>query len=72
MPRSNEEKKAVEIRALTAARKAGVPIPLDELPGERPDFRFNENMLGIDITELLKPASSNFGIMPGLVSAQQS
>lgn len=64
MPRSNEEKKAVEIRALTAARKAGVPIPFGELPGERPDFRFNENMLGVDITELLKPASSNFGIMP--------
>src|SRR5260370_16741073 len=64
MPRSNEEKKAVEIRALTAARKAGVPIPFGELPGERPDFRFNENILGVDITELLKPASSNFGIMP--------
>jgi len=64
MPRSNEEKKAVEIRALTAARKAGVPIPFGDLPGERPDFRFNEHMLGVDITELLKPASSNFGIMP--------
>jgi len=64
MPRSHEEKKAAEIRALTAARKAGVPIPFGEIPGEKPDFRFNENMLGVDITELLKPARSNFGIMP--------
>ncbi len=42
MPRSNEEKKAVEIRALTAARKAGVPIPFGELPGERPDFKHGD------------------------------
>lgn len=64
MPRSNDEKKAIEARALTAARKAGVPIPLGEIPGEEPDFRFNNSMLGIEITELLKPASSNFGIVP--------
>src|SRR5258707_9409202 len=64
MPRSNEEKKPVEIRALTAARKAGVPIPFGEIQSDKPDFRFNENILGVDITELLKPASSNFGIMP--------
>jgi hypothetical protein len=64
MPRSNEEKKAIETRALTAARKAGVPIPLGEIPGEKPDFRFNLNTLGIEVSELLKPANSNFGIVP--------
>src|SRR5260370_31731196 len=64
MPLSNDEKKAIETRALTAARIAGIPIPLGETPGEEPDFRFNEGMLGIEISELLKPASSNFGIVP--------
>ena len=64
MPRSNDQKKIIETRALVAARKAGVPIPLGETPGEEPDFRFNEGILGIEISELLKPASSNFGIVP--------
>jgi hypothetical protein len=64
MSRSDQEKKAVETRALTAARNAGVPIPMGEVPGEKPDFRFNANMLGVDVSELLKPASSNFGIVP--------
>src|SRR6266446_1521449 len=64
MPRSNDQKKIIETRALVAARKAGVPIPLGEAPGEEPDFRFNEGILGIEISELLKPASSNFGIVP--------
>jgi hypothetical protein len=64
MPRSNEEKKAIETRALTAARKAGAPIPLGEIPGEEPDFRFSSDTWGIEVSELLKPASSNFGIVP--------
>ena len=65
MPRSsNDQKKIIETRALIAARKAGVPIPLGEVPGEEPDFRFTQNMLGVEISELLKPASSNFGIVP--------
>jgi hypothetical protein len=64
MPLSNDAKKAIETRALTAARIAGIPIPLGETPGEEPDFRFNEGILGIEISELLKPASSNFGIVP--------
>jgi hypothetical protein len=64
MPLSNDEKKAIETRALIAARIAGIPIPLGETPGEEPDFRFNEGILGIEISELLKPASSNFGIVP--------
>jgi len=63
MPRSNDEKKAVETRVLMAARKAGIPAPLGETPGEEPDFRFSQNTLGIEISELLKPASSNFGIV---------
>jgi hypothetical protein len=58
------EKKAVENRALTAARSAGVPIPWGEIPGEEPDFTFNAGALGIEASELLRPASSNFGIMP--------
>jgi hypothetical protein len=64
MALSNDEKKAIETRALIAARKAGVPIPSGEIPGERPDFRFNANTLGVEVSELLKPASSNFGIVP--------
>jgi len=64
MPRSNDEKKAIETRALTAARKAGVPIPPGETPGEEPDFRFSQDTLGVEISELLKTASSNFGIAP--------
>ncbi len=58
------EKKATETRALVAARRAGVPIPLGEIPGERPDFRFNANTLGVEVSEVLKPASGNFGIAP--------
>ncbi len=60
----NHEKKAIENRALTAARRAGVPIPLGECPGEEPDFTFNSGALGVEVSELLRPASSNDGIMP--------
>lgn len=69
MPRSNTEKKAIETRVLVAARKAGIPIPFGETPGEEPDFRFNQDKLGIEISELLKPASSNFGIVPAEVES---
>jgi|ERR1700730_8966538 len=64
MPLSPEERKIIETRALTAARSAGVPIPLAEIPAEEPDFRFNSDSLGIEVSELLKPASSNSGIVP--------
>lgn len=64
MPRFSEEKKVIETRALTAARNAGVPIPIGETPDEEPDFRFNGNTLGVEVSELLRPASSNFGIVP--------
>jgi hypothetical protein len=42
MPQTSEEKKIIETRALIAARKAGVPIPLGETPSEEPDFLFDE------------------------------
>jgi hypothetical protein len=64
MPRSSDEKKIIETRALAAARRAGVPIPQGETPGEKPDFRFNLGTLGVEVSELLKTASSNFGIVP--------
>ena len=62
----NGEKKLIEARALAAARRAGAPIPNGEIPGEEPDFRFATatGTLGIEVTELLRPASSNGGIVP--------
>jgi hypothetical protein len=64
MNKQRNEKKAIETRALVAARGAGVPIPLWEIPGEQPDFTFNEGALGVEVSELLRPASGNHGIMP--------
>jgi len=64
VPLSYEERKIIETRALVAARNAGVPIPFGEIPAEEPDFRFNSDSLGIEVSELLKPASSNSGIVP--------
>lgn len=63
---SISEKKRIEAWILDAARKAGVPIPLDEVAGEEPDFRFPTETppLGIELSELLRPASSNHGIVP--------
>src|SRR6266851_7732630 len=62
----NAEKKRVEAYMLVAARKAGVPIPSGETPDEEPDFRFNDEIpaLGIELSEVLRPASSNHGILP--------
>src|SRR5271154_2172988 len=59
-------KKRNEGYMLAAARKAGVPIPTDECPDEEPDFRFNDEIptLGIELSEVLRPASSNHGILP--------
>jgi hypothetical protein len=64
MPRSPEERKIIETRALNSARSAGVPIPAGEFPGEEPDFSLNAGALGVEVTELLRPASSNWGIVP--------
>jgi hypothetical protein len=60
------EKKQVEAYMLTAARKAGVPIPSGEIESEKPDFRFDHEIpaLGIELSEVLRPASSNHGILP--------
>src|SRR5260370_35311041 len=62
----NAEKKRVEAYMLAAARKAGVPIPSGETLDEEPDFRFNNEIpaLGIELSEVLRPASSNHGILP--------
>jgi len=51
---------------LAAARSAGVPIPKGETPDEEPDFRFKDETppLGIELSEVLRPASSNYGIVP--------
>ncbi len=66
MARTNDEHKKIESWFLGAARKAGVPIPPGETPGEEPDFRFQtpSGALGIELTEVLRPASSNDGILP--------
>jgi hypothetical protein len=60
------EKKRIEQHMLSAARDAGIPIPFGEEPGEAPDFRFSKEIppLGIETSEVLRPASSNFGIVP--------
>jgi hypothetical protein len=60
------DKKIVEAHMLSAAREAGVPIPVGEIAGESPDFRFatDGGPLGIEICEVLRPASSNNGIVP--------
>lgn len=59
-------KKIVEAYMLSAARKAGVPIPVGEVADEEPDFRFatDAGPLGIEMSEVLRPATSNNGIVP--------
>ena len=61
-----DEQKRIEPWFLDAARKAGVPIPSDEIPDEKPDFRFHTpaGALGIELSEVLRPAGSNYGILP--------
>jgi hypothetical protein len=64
--KNRKGKKEVEQWVVNAAREAGIPLPIGELPGEEPDFRFlNERPpLGLEVTELVRPASSNQGIIP--------
>ena len=66
MPSSSYEQKRIESWYLAAARNVGVPIPSGELGCEEPDFRFHttSGALGIELTEILRPASSNHGISP--------
>jgi len=51
---------------LAAARSAGVPISGGETPDEEPDFGFNDEVpvSGIELSEVLRPASGNHGILP--------
>jgi len=67
----NANKKEAELRVLTAARKAGLPVPEGEVAGEEPDFRFlrPNGALGVEVSELLRPASSNHGILPAEAEA---
>src|SRR5438309_7612381 len=67
----NREKKDIEQRALAAARKAGAPIPTGELASEEPDFRFHTptGVLGVEVSEVLRPASTNEGILPAEAEA---
>jgi hypothetical protein len=59
-------KKEIERIVLDAARNAGVPIPDCGEVGEEPDFRFHTDVgdLGIEVSELLRPACTNYGILP--------
>ncbi len=61
---SLSDKKRIEAWILNAAREAGVPVPNGEIPGEEPDFRFEAGPLGIELSELVRPALSNQGILP--------
>jgi hypothetical protein len=60
------DKKIVEAYMLSAARRAGVPIPIGEIACESPDFRFETDAgpLGIEMCEVLRPASSKKGFVP--------
>lgn len=66
MSNPKQKKKIIESYFLTRARAAGVPIPTGEICGEEPDFRFQtaDGSLGIEVSELMRPASSNNGIVP--------
>src|SRR5690349_20822361 len=59
-------KKEIEQLVLDAARNAGAPIPDGGEEGEEPDFRFQtvKGSLGIDVSELVRPACTNHGIVP--------
>ena len=60
------DKKIGEAYMLSAARRAGMPISVGEIASESPNFRFETDSgpLGIEMCEVLRPASSNNGIVP--------
>jgi hypothetical protein len=62
----NQDKKERERRILEAVREAGAPIPPGELAREEPDFSIQtpDGVLGIELCEVLRPASTNQGIVP--------
>ena len=63
---TNEEKKRIEAYMLAGARKAGVPIPTGERAGlePAPDFVLENGRLGIELTELTRPADHDGGFVP--------
>jgi hypothetical protein len=63
---TNQEKKRIEAYMLSAAREAGVPIPHGEKHGTEPepDFIFGNDKLGIELTELTRPADDDGGFVP--------
>jgi hypothetical protein len=71
---NTDEQKRIEFWYLNAARITGVPIPSGEIPGEKPDFRFQGKTatLGIEVSEAMRPASSNHGIVPVYEEAVQN
>jgi hypothetical protein len=60
------QKKEIELRVLSVARKLGAPIPTGEIPGEEPDFTIPTGIgvLGLEVSELVRPASNESGIPP--------
>jgi hypothetical protein len=63
---TDEEKKRIEVYMLAAARNAGVPIPTGEKAGlePAPDFIFENDGLGVELTELTRPADDEGGFVP--------
>ncbi len=66
MVQDMRSKKEIEQIVLDAARDAGVSIPVGGVVGEEPDFRFHTDTgsLGIEVSELVRPACTNHGILP--------
>jgi hypothetical protein len=64
MPKQDKER--VERYVLGIAREVGIPIPNGETKDEEPDFRFEnwDPPLGIELSEILRPAESNHGLLP--------
>jgi hypothetical protein len=66
-----KNQKEIEVYMLAAARRAGVPIPNSEKPGlePAPDFIFENDGLGIELTELMRPADDKNGFPPAAEEA---
>jgi hypothetical protein len=66
----DEERKRIEAWFLSAARDAGVPILAGEVArgeeGKEPDFiiRGSTGSLGIELSEIMRPATGNSDFMP--------
>jgi hypothetical protein len=66
MREKKTNKEIVEAYMLSAARGSGIHVPVGEIVGESPDFRFatDAGLLGIELSEVFRPASSHNGIVP--------